>query len=78
MVELIREEKRNLEGNGWINHFTWVKAQDNNTNDLKHQLAKEAARDDELDIIYKYPKSALISELKELKLQRWRSEWDSK
>jgi len=72
LVDLVREEKRNLEDNGWINHFTWVKVQDNNRNVLKHQLAKEAARDDELDTTNnKYPKSALISELKELRLPSW-------
>ena len=47
-------------------------------NELADQLAKEAACDGELDIAYnKHPKSAVISELKELGLQKWQSEWDS-
>jgi hypothetical protein len=56
-----------------------VKAHDNNSgNDLADQLAKEATCDEELDITYnKYPKSAVISELKKLGLQKWQSEWDS-
>jgi hypothetical protein len=41
-------------------------------------MAQEAACNGELDITYnKYPKSAVISELKELGLQKWQSEWDS-
>ena len=47
-------------------------------NELADQLAKEAACDGELNIAYnKYPRSAVISELKELGLQKWQSEWDS-
>jgi len=55
-----------------------VKAHNNNSgNELADQLAKEAACDGELDIAYnKYPKSAVISELKELG-QQWQSDWDS-
>ena len=50
----------------------------NNGNELTVQLAKEAASDDELDITYnKYAKSAVNSELKDLGLQKWQSEWDS-
>lgn len=50
----------------------------NNGNELADQLAKEAACDCELYITYnKYPKSAVISELKELGLQKLQSEWDS-
>jgi ribonuclease HI len=79
LVELIREEIRNINNNIWIVHFTWVKAHDNiSGNELADQLAKEAVCNGELDITYnKYPKSAVISNLKELGLQKWQSEWDS-
>ena len=79
LVELIREEIRKLEKESWIVHFTWVKVHDNNYgNDLADQLAKETASDDALDITYnKLPKSAVTSELKELGLLKWQSEWDS-
>jgi len=50
----------------------------NSGNELADQLEKEAACDGELDIAdNKYPKSAVISELNELGLQKWQSEWDS-
>jgi ribonuclease HI len=79
LVELIREEIRKLEKESWIIHFTWVKVHDNNyVNELTDQLAKEAASDDALDITCnKLPKSAVTSELKELGLLKWQSEWDS-
>jgi len=56
-----------------------MKAHNNNSgNELADQLAKEAACDSELKITYnKYPKSAVINELKELELQKWEGEWDS-
>jgi ribonuclease HI len=78
-IELIREEIRNLENNSWIVHFTWVKAHNNNSgNELANQLAKEAACNGELEITYnKYPKSAVISGLKEVGLQKWQGEWDT-
>jgi len=78
LIELIREEIRILENNSWVVHFTWVKELNNNSgNELADQLAKEAACDGELKITYnKYPKSAVISELKELGLQTWQREWD--
>jgi ribonuclease HI len=51
LVELIREEIRNLENKSWIVHFTWVKAHNNiSGNEPAEQWAKEAACDGELDI----------------------------
>jgi hypothetical protein len=47
-------------------------------NKLVDQLSKEAASKNALNITYnKLPKSAVISELKELGLIKRRSEWDS-
>jgi hypothetical protein len=56
-----------------------VKAHDNKYgNELAGQLAKEAASDDALDIIHsRLPKSAVTSELEELGLLKWQSDWDS-
>jgi len=56
-----------------------VKAHNNNyRNKLTDQLVKEVASDNALDITYnKFPKSAVTSELKELGLLKWQSEWDS-
>jgi hypothetical protein len=63
--ELIREEIRKLEDDGWIVYFSWVKAHDNNHgNELADQLTKEAACDNNRKITYnKYPKSSVTSEL---------------
>ena len=76
MIELIREETRNLKNNSWIVRFTWEKAHNKYSgNELADQLAKEAACDGELEITYnKFPKSAVISELKELGLRKWQGE----
>jgi ribonuclease HI len=73
LVESIRTELRTLEEDGWIVHFTWVKAHDNIPgNELADQLAKEAAVDNSLQTTYhKYPKSAVTRELKGLGLQKW-------
>jgi ribonuclease HI len=79
LIEHIREDIRNVENNSWIVHFTCVKARNiNGGNELADQLAKEAACGDELNITYnKYPKSEVISELKDLGLQEWEIEWNS-
>jgi ribonuclease HI len=46
LVESIRKEIQTLEEDGWIIHFSWVKAHANNLgNKLADQLAKEAACD---------------------------------
>jgi len=68
-----------LEEDGWIVHFSWVKAHANNLgNELADQLAKEAACDNSLQTTYhKYPKSAVTSELKCLGLKKRQSEWDN-
>jgi hypothetical protein len=55
-----------------------VKAHNNQGNELADQLAKDAASDNALDITHnKLPKSVVTSELKELGLIKWQSEWDS-
>jgi ribonuclease HI len=79
LVESIREELRALEEDGWLVHFTWVKAHANNLgNEIADHLAKKAACDNNLQTTYyKYPKSAVTSELKCLGLQKWQSEWDN-
>jgi hypothetical protein len=79
LVESIRKEIRTLEEDGWIIHFSWVKAHNNNLgNELANQLAKEVACDNSLQTTYhKYTKSAVKRELKFLWLQKWQSEWDN-
>jgi ribonuclease HI len=56
-VESIRNEILSLEVDEWIEHFTWVKAHDNNHgNELADLLAKKAACDNSLQTTYhKYP-----------------------
>jgi len=79
LVESIRKEIRTLEEDGWIIHFTWVKAHNGNYgNEIADRLAKEAACGSDVDIAYiKIPKSAVTSELKEKGVQTWQSEWDA-
>ena len=53
LVESIRKEIRTLEKDGWIVHFSWLKAHNNNLgNELADQLAKEAACNNGLQTSY--------------------------
>jgi ribonuclease HI len=72
LVESIRKETGIIEEDGWIVHFSWVKAHnDNPGNELADRLVKEAACDNSLQTAHhKYPKSAVTSELKCLGLQK--------
>jgi hypothetical protein len=72
----ITSEAGILEEDGWILHFSWVKAHNNRENELD-QLGKEAACDNLQIAYHKYPKSEVSSELKCLGLQKWQSEWDN-
>jgi len=85
LVESIRKEIRTLEEEGWIVHFSWVKAHNDN---LGNELATSWQRRWPATTTYKkkiklqttyhkYPKSAVKRELKCLGLQKWQSEWDS-
>jgi hypothetical protein len=73
LVELIRKEIKKLEENGWIVHFTWVKAHDNN-NIGTNLLIGWRMRRPATTTYSKYPKSAETSELKGFGLQKWQSE----
>jgi len=79
LVESIRKEIRTLEEDGWIIHFTWVKAHNGNCgNEIADHLAKEAAFSTYVDTAYiKIQKSAVTSELKEKGVQTWQREWDA-
>jgi ribonuclease HI len=77
-VERNREEIRRLKNDNWIIQITWVKAHDNNGNELAGHLTKRAACGSDVDITYiKIPKSAATNELKEKGAQVWQSERDA-
>jgi ribonuclease HI len=79
LIENIRKEIGTLEEDGWMIHFSWVKAHNNNPgNELADKLAKEATCDNNIQPTYnKHPKSEVSSELKRLGLLKWQREWDN-
>ena len=67
LVEQIREEVRRLEKYNWSNHFTCVKAHNDNLgNEIADQLAKKATSRRDGETAYsRIPKSAVIKVIKE-------------
>ena len=54
-----------------------AKARWTQTNEMAGQLAKEAATNGDIDKFYKrIPKSTVISDLSDLSVTKWQSEWD--
>ena len=62
----------------WKLEFNWIKAQARHLgNELAHHLAKEAATYGDIDECYKrIPRSTALSELSDLSVTKWQSEWD--
>lgn len=79
IIEEIKNETKHLQENGWTIHVKWVKAHVGlRGNELADALAKEAAQDDNLDIIYnKIPKTHIIREAEEKGLRRWQTQWET-
>jgi ribonuclease HI len=69
---------KELERNNWKIDFSWIKAHAGHYgNELADQLAKEAASNNDVNECYKnIPKSKVLSELNEVSVTKWQSEWD--
>jgi len=67
-----------METRNWKIEFSWIKAHAGHQgNEMADQLAKEAATNGVIDECYKMiPKSTVISELSDLNVTKWQSEWD--
>jgi len=67
-----------MEMQNWKIEFNWIKAHTGHQgNKLADQLATEAATNGDIDECYKrIPKSTVISELSDLSVTKWQSEWD--
>jgi len=77
LIELIRDEVRQLEKDNWSIHFTWVKAHNNKIrNEIADQLAKKTtSRRDGKTAYSRTPKSAVIKVIQEKGEFQWQSEW---
>jgi hypothetical protein len=66
-----------MEKQEWKVEFSWIKAHmGHKGNELADQLAKEAANNKNEDECYnRFPKSAVISGLKDQGLKQWQNEW---
>ena len=67
-----------MEMQNWKIEFNWIKAHTGHQgNELANQFEKEAATNGDIDECYKMiPKSTAISELSDLSVTKWQSEWD--
>jgi len=67
-----------MEMQNWKIGFNWIKAHaGHRRNEVSDQIAKEAATNGDTDKCYKrIRKSTVISELSDLSVTKWQSEWD--
>ncbi|KAJ4426793.1 hypothetical protein ANN_26592 [Periplaneta americana] len=79
LIEEIRREVKEAERKKWKIEFNWIKAHAGHEgNELADQLAKEAARSEDIPESYsKTPKSAVKGEIHTLSLVKWQNEWDN-
>jgi hypothetical protein len=65
-----------MEQQEWKVAFRWIKAHAGCNNELADQLVKEAASKNNVDKCYnRFPKSEVMSELKEKSFNQWEHEW---
>jgi len=68
-----------MEQQEWKVDFSWIKAHAGHRgNELADQLAKEAARNKNIDESYnRFPKGEVMGELNKQSVIQWQREWDS-
>jgi len=78
LIEEIRERLSKLEGSNWTVTFVWVKAHAGILgNELADQLAKTAARDEDMTTSFsRIPLSMLFRELEEESKLKWQQNWE--
>jgi hypothetical protein len=78
LIDQIRGKVIEMEQQEWKVEFSWIKAHaGHQSNELADQLAKEAARNKNIDECYnRFPKSAVMCELKEQSVIQWQNEWE--
>ena len=77
-IETIRMKVKEMEMQNWKIEFNWIKTHaGHQRKEMADQLAKEAATKGDIDECYKrIPRSTAISELSDLNVTKWQSEWD--
>ena len=78
-AENIKEAIRTLRNEDWEIHLGWVKAHACvEGNELADKLAKNAAQDENLEIIYdKIPKSEITFLQRNTTIEKWQAEWNN-
>jgi len=79
LIEDILKLVRFLQQNEWQIHFGWVKAHAGiDGNERADKLAKEAAENENLEIIYnKTPKTTIIESIKHKEQEEWQIRWNN-
>ena len=79
LIDQIRGKVTEMEQQEWKVDFSWIKAHAGHRgNELADHLAKEAARNKNIDESYnRFPKSEVMGELNKQSVIQWQREWDS-
>ena len=78
LIDNIKRKYKQLEDDKWTIYIQWVKAHiGNHGNEMADKLAKEAAKQDDLPLIYqKTPKTEVVHHIKLQSTEKWQLQWN--